>query len=147
MCKRRQEEIAEVMADEAVTRVETVLKEAAEKGFIFRKSDHAVANVAGREDAILAAQAAGAATVIRNGHNSGEVGDGMLGGGVLVNAPDSVFLEPAKECGKTGAAAKRDDAEAALRNLCFGPGLLHFLMATNAYTHCTENGSTQSASE
>ena len=90
--------------------MEAVLKEAAEKGFVFRKSDHAVANVAGREDAILAAQTAGAAAVIRDGHNGSEVGDGMLGGGVLISAPDYVFLEPAKECGKTGTTAKRDDA-------------------------------------
>jgi hypothetical protein len=123
-----------------VTRVETILEEAAEKGFIFRESDHAVANIAGREDAILAAQAAGTAPVIRDSHNSGEVRNGVLGGGVLVSAADYVFLEPAKECGKTGTATKRDDAEAAVKNFRFGPGLFHFQMAASAYTSLYRKG-------
>src|SRR6266849_7423864 len=104
----RQKKIAEVVAHQTAAGVEAVLKEATEKGFVFRKSDHAVANVAGGEDAIFAAQAAGAAAVIRDGHNGGEVGDGMLGRGVLIGAADYMFLEAAKEGGKTSAAAEGD---------------------------------------
>ena len=59
---------------------------------------------------------------------------------MLVSAPDYVFLKPAKECGKTGTAAKRDDAEAAVRNFRFGPGLFHFQMAASAYTSLYRKG-------
>jgi len=91
-----EEKIAEVVADESASGVEAVLKKTAEKGFIFRKSDHTVANVAGRKDAVFAAQAAGAAAVIGDGNDGGEIGDGALGSRVLVCAADDVFLESAK---------------------------------------------------
>src|SRR5260370_6750757 len=108
-----EEKIAEIVADEAASRMKTILEEAAEKGFIFRKSHHAVANVAGREDAILAAQAAGAAAVIGDGDEGGEIGDGTLGAGVLVGAADDVVLEAAKQRGQSRAAAESDKPEAA----------------------------------
>ena len=92
-----EEKIAEVMTDESAPGVKTVLKKAAEKGFIFRKGDHTIADVAGRKDAILAAQTAGAATVIGHGNDRGEVGNGTMGGGVLISAAYDVFLEAAEE--------------------------------------------------
>src|SRR5260370_1018818 len=107
-----EEKIAEIVADEAASRVKTILEQSVEKGFIFRKSHHAVANVAGREDAILAAQAAGAAAVIGDGDDGGEIGDGTLGAGVLVGAADDVVLEAAKQRGQSGAAAESDNPEA-----------------------------------
>jgi len=91
-----EEKIAEVMTDESAPGVKTVLKKAAEKSFIFRKGDHTVADVAGRKDAILAAQAAGAAAVIGDGDDRGEIGNGALGSRVLIGAADDVFLESAK---------------------------------------------------
>ena len=81
MGERGQEKIAEIVADEAAAGVKAILKEAAEQGFVLRERDHAVANVAGRKDAIFAAQAAGAAAVVGDGDDGGEVRDGMLGVG------------------------------------------------------------------
>ena len=95
--ERGEEKIAEIVADESAAGVEAVLKEAAEEGFIFRKRHHAIANVAGRKDAILAAQAAGAAAVIGDGDDGGEIGDGTFGAGALVDAADDEFLEAAKK--------------------------------------------------
>src|SRR5882672_3080113 len=129
MSERGQEKIAEVVADQTATSVEAVLKEAAEQSFIFRKRDHAVANVAGREDAILAAQAAGAAAVIGDGDDRGEVGDGMLWRGVLIGAANDMFLEAAEKGRKAGAAAKSDNAETAVRSFRFGRGLFHVRIA------------------
>jgi len=100
------------MAGKATPRLEAILEEAAEQGFILRKRDHAVADVAGREDTVLAAKAAGAAAVIGDGDNGGEVSDRPLASGMLVVAADDVFLEAAKKSGKTGATSESDDAEA-----------------------------------
>ena len=54
----------------------------------------------------------------------------MLRRGVLIGAADYMFLEAAKERGKTGAAAERDDAEAAVRNFRFARGFFHVRMAS-----------------
>ena len=111
--ERGKKKIAEIVADQAAAGVKAVLEKAAEKSFIFRKGDHAIANVAGREDAVLAAQAAGAAAVIGDGDDGGEIGDGVLGAGVFVGAANDEFLEAAKKSGEAGAAAESDDAEGA----------------------------------
>ena len=111
--ERGEEKIAEVVADQAAPGVEAILKKTAEESFIFRKSDHAIADVAGRKDAVFAAEAAGASAIIGNGDNGSEIGDGALGGGVFVAAADYVFLEAAEEGGKSGAAAEGHHAEAA----------------------------------
>ncbi len=111
--QRGEKEIAKVMAGKAASRLEAILEEAAQQGFILRKRDHAVADVAGREDTVLAAKATGAAAVVSDGDNGGEVGDRPLAGGMPVVAADDVFLEAAKERGETGAASESDDAEGA----------------------------------
>src|SRR6267378_1602469 len=123
--ERGEEKITEIVADEAAAGMEAVLKQASEKGFIFRKSHHAIADVAGREDAVLPAQAAGAAAVIGDRDDGGEIGDGAFGAGVLVDAADDEFLEAAKERGESGAASKSDDAEAAGKSFRFGGALFH----------------------
>src|SRR6266478_4296860 len=123
--QRGEEKIAKIVADETAARVKTILKKAAEEGFILRKSDHAVAYVAGRENAVLAAQAAGASAVIGDGDDGGEIGDGALGAGAFVGAADDEFLETAEERGEAGAAAKSNDAEAAGQSLRFGAAFCH----------------------
>src|SRR5207302_9510718 len=100
-------------------------KQTSEKGFIFREGYHAVADVAGREDAVFAAQAAGAAAVIGDRDDGGDIGDGAFGAGVLVDAADDEFLEAAKERREACAASKRDDAEAAGKSFWFGGVLFH----------------------
>ena len=115
--QRREKEIAKVVAGKAASRLEAILEEAAEQGFILGKCDHAVADIAGREDAVLAAKAAGAAAVIGDGDNGGEVGDRPLAGGMPVVAANDVFLKAAKERGETGATSKSDDAEATVERL------------------------------
>src|SRR5713226_197764 len=118
--QRSEKKIAEIVAGEAAARVKPVLEKAAEKGFIFRKSDHAVADIAGREDAVFATQTAGAAAVIGDSDDGGEIGDGVFGAGLFAGAADDKFLEAAKKRGKACAAAQSNDAEAAGKRLRFG---------------------------
>ena len=73
-----EKEVAEIVADEPAARVESILEEAAEESFVLAERDHAIANVARRQDAIFAAEAAGTAAVIGNGDNRSEAGDGMV---------------------------------------------------------------------
>jgi hypothetical protein len=112
MGERGEKEIAEVVADKAAPSLEAILEEAAEQGFILRKSDHAVADVAWREDAIFPAEAAGAAAVVGDGDDGGEVGDGPLCRCMPVVAAYDVLLEAAEKRGETCTAAESDDAEA-----------------------------------
>src|SRR5260370_25127393 len=95
--QRGEEKIAEIVADETAARVKTILKKAAEEGFIFRKSHHAVANVAGRENAVLAAQATGASAVIGDGDDGGEIGNAALGAGALDGAAGDDFPQTPDE--------------------------------------------------
>src|SRR5712692_7949981 len=125
MRERGEEKIAEIVAGEAATRVETILEEAAEKGFVFRKSHHAVADIAGREDAVFAAQAAGASAVIGDCDDGCEIGDGAFDAGMFAGVADDEFLEAAEERGKAGAASKSNDAEAAGKSLRFGRAFFH----------------------
>ena len=73
-----EEEIAEIVADESAAGVKAILEEAAEESFVLAESDHAIADVAGRKDAIFAAQAAGTAAVVGDGDDGGEIGDRMF---------------------------------------------------------------------
>src|SRR5216684_1916935 len=123
--ERGEKKIAEVVTGEAATRVEAILEQAAEKSFILRKSHHAVADIAGREDAVLAAQATGTAAVIGDRDDGGEIGDGAFRSGLLAGTQDHEFLEAAEERGKAGAASKSNDAEAAGKRLRFGRAFFH----------------------
>ena len=58
MRERGEEKISEVVAGQAAAGVKAVLKQAAQQRFIFGKRDHAVADIAGREEAVLAPQTA-----------------------------------------------------------------------------------------
>ena len=118
-------EIAEIVANETAAGFETILKEAAEESFIFGKGDHAVADVARGEDAVFAAEAAGGATVVGDGDDGDQVGDGAFGGGMVVAAADAVFFEAAEEGGEAGTAAESDDAEAAAEDFRWGGFFSH----------------------
>ena len=45
---------AEAVASQTNAGLETILKKPAEQGFVFRQCHHAIAEVAGRKDAVLA---------------------------------------------------------------------------------------------
>ena len=105
-----EEEVAEIVADEAAAGVETILEEAAEKGFILAESDHAVTDIARREDAIFAAEATGAAAVVGDGDDRGETGDRVFSFDFVAPAGDEIF-EAAEKSGKASAAAESDDVE------------------------------------
>src|ERR1700681_5081976 len=64
--ERGEEKITKIVADQSATGMKTVLKKTAEQRFILGKRDHAVANIARREDAIFTPQTAGAAAVVRH---------------------------------------------------------------------------------
>ena len=93
-----EEEVAEVVADETAASVKAVLKETAKKGFVLAEGDHAVADVAGREDAIFAAEAAGAAAVVGDGDDGGEAGDRVFAFDFVAAAGDEIF-EAAQQSG------------------------------------------------
>ena len=101
------------MANEATARMKTVLEEPSEQRFIFRQGDHAVADVSGRQHAIFAAKPAGAAAIVGDGDNRGEVGDGTFAGGAAVRAAHNVLFQTTKQCGKARAATECDDAQTA----------------------------------
>src|SRR5204862_1490285 len=123
--ERGEEEIAEVVADEPATRVKTILEKAGEQGFVFRKRHHAIANVSGRKDAVLATQAARAPAVIGDRDDGSEIGDGAFSAGEFVGAANDQFLEAAEERREAGAASKSDDAEAARKSLWLGGAFFH----------------------
>ena len=111
--ERGEEEVAEVVAAETASGLESILKEAAEESFVLGERDQAIANVAGRKNAIFAAQAARAAAVVGDGDNRGEIGDRACEGRLFVAAPDDVILQATKKSGKSGAAAESDNTEGA----------------------------------
>src|SRR4029434_1017069 len=94
--ERGEKEVAEIMSFQPVARAETKLKQPAEQRFVFGEGHHAVADVPRGEDTILAAQAAGAAAVVGDGDDCGEVHDGALCGRIGVVARHNVKLEPAE---------------------------------------------------
>ena len=75
LSERGDEEIAEVVAFEPVAGAEAVGEELGQQVLFFAESDHAVAQVAGREHVEVLAQAAGGAAVVSDGDDGGEVGD------------------------------------------------------------------------
>lgn len=124
MGERSEKEIAEIVAAQAAPRMKTILKKPAEQRFIFREGHHAVANVAGRKDAIFAAKAARAAAVVRYGDDGGEVGDGALPGGMTVALTGNVFAQTTQQGREAGTSSKRDHAQTARRDR-FHSSLVH----------------------
>jgi len=113
----RQKQVSEIVADQTVARAEPVLEEPAHQRFVFGKRDHAVADVAGRQDAVFAAQAAGTAPVIGYRDDGGEVDDRTLARGVRVVAGDDVQFEAAQQGREAGAAAKCYDTNPSFERL------------------------------
>jgi len=123
-----EEEIAEVVADKAPAGVEAILEQAAEQGFVLAESHHAVANVAGRQDAIFAAQSAGTSAVVGDGDDRSEAGDRMIVADFVATASDEVF-EAAQKRGKAGAAAESDDVQTTIELFRFRGAFSHDRLA------------------
>src|SRR4029077_6307693 len=115
--ERREKQVAKIVAHQAAASVKTILKEPAEQSFVLRERHHAVTDVAGRKDTVFAAQAAGAAPVVSDGNDCGEVAYRLERAGAAATISSDVFLQTAKKRGETGTAAEGNDVEAAG---CFG---------------------------
>ena len=78
MGERGEKQISEAVARERLPAAhrEAVLKQPPEQVLVLRKRHHAVANVAGRENAVFAAQAAGAAAIVGDSDDCRKIGDG-----------------------------------------------------------------------
>lgn len=113
MGERGEEQVAEIVADQAAPGVKAVLEKAAEQRFVFRKRDHAVADVTRRQHAVFAAKTAGTAAIVGDGDNRGQVSDGAIAGSVAIRAKDDMLLQPTKQRGKAGASTERDHTQSA----------------------------------
>lgn len=105
--ERGEKQIAEAVAGEASARGKTILKQFAEEILVLRKRHHAIADITGGKDSIVAAESAGAAAVVGDGDDCGEIGDGALNPAFGVA---DVLLEGAKNGGESSAAAECHDA-------------------------------------
>ena len=75
VAERGEKEIAETVALQAASAVETILKQPAQQRLVLRKRHHAIADIARRQNAVLAAQPAGAAAVVRDRHHRDQIGE------------------------------------------------------------------------
>jgi len=111
--ERGEKQVAEIVADKSAAGVKAILKQASEQSFVFRESDHAVANVARRQHSVFAAKPAGAAAIVGDSDNRGEVRDGAFTGSVAVRAADDMLFQTAEQRGKACSAAERDHTQSA----------------------------------
>ena len=105
--------------------MKAVLKQTAEQRFVFRERNHAIPDVAWREDTVFPAKTPGTATVIGDGHNGGEIGDRAVRIRMFVAAADNVLLEPTEKSGKPSPSAESNNAESTGKRLRFGRDFLH----------------------
>ena len=96
---RGDEQVAEAVSLEPAVLGEPVLEEAAHHRLVVGQRHQAVAQVAGREHAHVAAEPARAAAVVRHGHDGGEIA--------------GLRLEAAEQRGQPVASADGDDARPA----------------------------------
>src|SRR6476469_7127551 len=71
---RCQKEITETMVVEAAVAVESESEKTRHQTLVFRQSNHAIANVAGRENPEFLAQAARTSAIVGDGYDCGEIG-------------------------------------------------------------------------
>ena len=75
LAERGQEQIAHAVAAETAAHVKAKLKGAGDGRIFVRKSGDAAADIAGRENAVIAAEAAGAAAIVGDGDDGSEFGN------------------------------------------------------------------------
>src|ERR1700747_3586336 len=77
-----------------MARVKPILKQSPEQSLILGERYHAVADVAGRKDTILSAQTAGAAAIVGDCDDSGEIADRVFEIGRIKAAGNVLFQTP-----------------------------------------------------
>ena len=102
--ERREKEISETVPLQSAASLKTVLEQARQQGRILAESDQAVADIAGRKDVEVAAQAAGAAAVVGHGDDGGQIHGDVRG------ARRGVTFQTSEDGRETMAASDRDDA-------------------------------------
>src|SRR5215475_14526306 len=106
MCQGCEEEIPEAVSLEAAAAVETVLKQAREESRILAQRDHAIADIARRQDVKLAEQTAGTSSVVCDRDDGGDIY--RLSRGIRVAGE---MLEPLQKRREAIAAANRHHPE------------------------------------
>jgi hypothetical protein len=137
--ERGQKKISEIVADQSSAGMKTILKEPSEQRLILGKRDHAIANIARRQNAILAAQTAGAAAVVGDGNNRGEIRNGPISADMLIFATAYMLFQSAQQRGQTRAATQRHDTKAPRAIPGFGLGFFysHFSAKRSVQTLCS----------
>ncbi len=101
--------VSEAVAGEAASNGKAILKKFAEKVFVLRERNHAIADIARGKHAIVTAKTARTSAIVRNCDNSGEIGNGKAD--AFFFGSGDIFLEAAQNRGKAGAAAECDNAD------------------------------------
>ena len=103
MTESGEKQIAEAVSAEAAPGRKAILKQTTQQRLVLRKRHHAVADVAGRQDAVFPAQAARTAAVIGHCDDGSQVANGIARG--IFRPRRDVFLQAAQQCGKARASA------------------------------------------
>jgi len=112
LAERGEKKIAHAVSAQAPTNVKTKLKRAGDGRIFIRKCGDATANIAGRKDAVIATEAAGAAAIVGDGNDGSEFGNWK----VTSSAGNGREIAKAAQDGReSGAAAEGNDAAKILR--------------------------------
>ena len=107
LTERGQEQIAHAVAAQAAAHVKTKLKRAGDGRIFVRERGDTTANIAGGKNAVVAAEAAGAAAVIGDGDDGSEFGNREV---ARLAGNGSEIAKAVQDGGKSSAAAERNDA-------------------------------------
>jgi hypothetical protein len=80
------------VAHQPVACVKSILKQPPQQGFILRKGDHTIANVAWRKNTVFTPKPARATAIIRDRDNSSQIADWLSYISGIVSAPRNEFL-------------------------------------------------------
>src|SRR5579864_135445 len=92
--------------------MKAILKQSPQQSFVLRECNHAVANVAGRKDTILSAQTAGAAAIVGDCDDSGEIADRVFEIG-RITAACNVLFQTSQQRRKARASTQSNHIESA----------------------------------
>jgi hypothetical protein len=104
--------------------VKSILEQATQQGLVLGKSDHAIANVPGRKNAVFTTKPAGAPAVIGDGDYGRQIANWLSYIAGIVATSRNEFLQTSQKSGESCASAKRDHVEAA-STIRLGTASLH----------------------